>query len=149
MYMLAKGCTGEITVNAQNVKFVQEDTITPLKNVNIVVFASDANLSIEGLNISNEITKRPTDSNTDDKNIINFQGKNNTLIVEGDNKLTLETVYSGMNPYSAAIHIGDGLTIKGKGLSSLYVFNKSQSHNPALGAAIGSNGREKAVRLPL
>ena len=78
VYSLADGYTGNITVNAQNVKLTQQTPATQLENVSIVTRAEgNSNLWIENLNIAN----------TEDKNIIKFQGAGNRLTIKGTNIL--------------------------------------------------------------
>lgn len=101
VYSLADGYTGNITVDTQNVKLTQETPATQLSNVSIVTASGgNANLWIEDLNIAN----------TEDKNVIKFQGANNYLTVKGTNTLDNSLVY-----LSAAINVAEGLTIVGDG----------------------------------
>ena len=124
VYSLADGYTGNITVNAKNVKLKQETPANQLSNVSIVTASGgNANLWIENLNIKN----------TEDKNIIKFQGADNYLTVKGTNILDDNNTSSHTN--SAAINVGDGLTIVGNG--SL----EASSYN---GAGIGGDCQDTA-----
>ena len=72
-YILPKGFTGTVNINAQNVKITQEDPTTPLNNVTILGPAEgNLNLWIDTLNITN----------TDNKSIIKFNGSNNILPIK-------------------------------------------------------------------
>ena len=72
VYKLAKGYSGTINIDAENVKIIQEDPTTPLNDVHIVGLPKgNANLWIEDLNVEN--LEEHGDS------IIKFQGENNVL----------------------------------------------------------------------
>ena len=137
VYSLADGYTGNITVNAQNVKLTQQTPATQLENVSIVTRAEgNSNLWIEDLNIVH----------IDDKNIIKFQGADNYLTVKGENIFYQypEVVEHGgglssvITAMSATINVGNGLTIIGGGSLTLgYPF--PEYYSTLLGANIGSD----------
>lgn len=78
-YILPKGFTGTVNINAQNVKITQEDPTTPLNNVTILGRTEgNLNLWIDTLNIKN----------TDDESVIKFNGSDNILTFKGTSKLT-------------------------------------------------------------
>ena len=93
IYSLASGFSGTLNVSAQNVKIVG-DTSTTFTNAQINVTASNANLWIENLNITNSGTL----------SAIRFGSGTNTLIVKGNNTLSV-------GGSQAAINIGGGLNI--------------------------------------
>lgn len=99
IYQLSSGFSGTLNVSAQNVKIIGDGST--LSNVKINVTASNANLWIENLNISNG-----------DLSAIQFSSGTNMLIVKGTNNLTL-----GANTYAAAVNIGSSgeLNIVGDG----------------------------------
>ncbi len=124
IYSLADGYTGTITVNARNVKLTQQTPATQLSNVSIVTSSGgSSNLWIENLNIKN----------TEDKNIIKFQGADNYLTVKGTN--ILDDNDTSIHTNSSAVNVGDGLTIIGGG--SL----EASSYN---GAGIGGDHEDTA-----
>ena len=107
VYSLADGYTGNITVNAQNVKLTQQTPATHLENVSIVTRAEgNSNLWIEDLNIVN----------TENLPIVRFKGSNNYLTVKGTNFLS-DYPGDGDSWYkaTATIDIANGLTIIGDG----------------------------------
>ena len=134
VYVLANGYTGNITVNAQNVKITQEDSTTVLNNVSILgPSGGNANMWIEDLNIKNTI----------DKNVIKFRDTNNFLSVKGDNVLGVESDGSYPAWKSATINVGSGLTIEGHDSATLDVSHRLRSGGIiTTGSAIGSDGKE-------
>jgi len=93
VYVITKGFTGTININAQNVKLTQENSSTALENVSIIgPSGGNANLWIENLNIRN----------TEDKSVIRFQGANNILSVKGTNYLSVRISSTGNTAFSAA-----------------------------------------------
>ena len=124
VYMLAKGCTGEITVNAQNVKFIQEDPSTPLNNVTILGREeSEANLWIDNLNINTQV-RDP---------IIKFRGSGNVLTLKGTSYLTKSEEYS-------AINVGNGLTLEACKDDPTATLNVVSNGNNAIGIDYSSEG---------
>ena len=130
VYTLSKGYSGIVEVNAQNVKITQENSSTPLKDVSI--FSSSkgyANLWIENLNIENSMNHRDS--------VIKFYGEGNTLSFKGNN--FIKTNWSE----SAAIHVGNGLTLNGKDQAALNIeiLGNDDEKSPSA-AVIGSNPSE-------
>ena len=96
-YVLPKGFTGTVNVNAQNVRITQEDPTTALNNVTILGRQEgNLNLWIDSLNITN----------TDNISIIRFNGSENVLTFKGTSRLTQQ----GDDINRAAINVGQGLT---------------------------------------
>lgn len=105
-YVLPKGFTGTVNVNAQNVKITQEDPTTALKNVTILGRSEgNLNLWIDTLNIKN----------TDNVSIIRFNGSENVLTFKGTSKLKQQ----GGNLNHAVINVGNGLTLEDGGNGTL------------------------------
>ena len=127
IYFLADGYTGTITVEAQNVKLMQQTPATQLENVSIIgPSGGNANLWIEDLNIKN----------TQNKNIIKFQGADNYLSVKGTN--TFNNYQSGN---ASAINIGRDTKIIGDGFLTVV-----GSQN---GTAIGSDYNQSVGDLTI
>ena len=127
VYTLSKGYSGIVEVSAQNVKITQENPSTPLKDVSI--FASQeghSNLWIENLNVENSANHRDS--------VIKFHGEGNVLSFKGNN--FIKTSWSK----SAAIHVGNGLTLHGREHAELNIdmLGNTDKTSPSA-AAIGSN----------
>lgn len=132
VYTLAKGYSGIVEVSAQNVKIMQENPSTPLKDVSI--FGSQkghANLWIENLNVENSANHRDS--------VIKFHGEGNVFSFKGNN--FIKTSWSE----SAAIHVGNGLTLHGKDHAALNIDmpGRGDRLSPSA-AAIGSNPSENS-----
>lgn len=130
VYTIPSGYSGTITIASdvagatKGVKLVQADPTTALSNTYIVgPSGGNANLWLENVNIS--------DSNG--KNVIQFQGAGNVLSIKGSN-----TLLGG--GAKAVIHVGDGLTVEGTG---------SLTSASQMGAAIGTNQGETTNAAPL
>lgn len=132
--MLEKGFSGEITIKAKNVKLVQEDPSTALKDVYITTReGGETNLWIGDLNIAN---------NSEDRNFIKFQGSDNTLNFTGTNTFKSNLTGTTKTMNSAFINVGGGLTVEG-GVDGTGTFNfEKGSTNNHMGACIGSDSGE-------
>ncbi|MBR2215444.1 MAG: hypothetical protein IJ849_06755 [Selenomonadaceae bacterium] len=115
VYTIPSDFSGTINIKAKNVQL----SGTGLTNVNIIgPSGGGANLWIDGLDITN----------SDDDNIINFQGDNNVLSIRGDNSLK-----GSASGSTAIINVGGGLVVQGDGTSTLTISGHQQ------GAGIGSD----------
>ena len=104
-YKLAEGYTGNITISAKNVRLTQADPETALQNVSIIGNSGgNQNLWIEDLNIEN----------TEDKNVIKFQGADNHLTVKGSNTFSIIKESLG-TLLKAVINVSGRLSITGDG----------------------------------
>ena len=125
VYMLARDCTGTITVNAHNIKFVQEDPSTPLNNVKIISPEDgNANMWIKDLNITN----------TNGESVIRFRGTGNVLTFEGSSELK----HNSSRPTEAIVYVGEGLTLEGTGNLTVKAYGSSMTST-----AIGIDASEK------
>lgn len=145
IYMLARGYTGTVSISdgVSNVEIQQEDSSTALNEAFIVGPSNgNVNLWIDALNIYNET----------DKNIIDFKGQDNYLVLKNNNSLTRHAAQngSGTNAYIsyAGIHIGDGLTIEStmSGALNITMITDRTTIYPGISAAgIGTNDGEDST----
>ena len=133
VYTLSRGYSGIVEVSAQNVKITQENPSTPLKDVSI--FGSKeghANLWIENLNVENSINHRDS--------VIKFYGEGNVLSFKGNN--FIKNSWSE----SAAIHVGNGLTLNGRDQAALNIEMLGTDGKTSPSAAvIGANPSESST----
>jgi len=136
IYMLVKGYTGTVTMNAKNVYLTQANPGTALNNAYIVgPSGGKANLWIEGLNIHNPASS----TGSYDKNIIQFQGSGNYLTAKGNNTLFSDSYGSGGG---SVIYSGNELFVLGDGNLNIKgdsgMGNSKITISAAGGAGIGS-----------
>ena len=131
VYMLPKDFTGELPIEAKNVKLIQEDPSTALKDVYITKReGGETNLWLENFNVTN----------SKDKNFIKFQGSGNTFNFTGTN--SFKSNYSGTIINSAVINVGGGLTVEGGPSGDGKINFTAKSGSNLWGACIGSSSDE-------
>ena len=134
IYKLPEDYSGTISVNAQNVKIIQENPSTPLTDVHIVGPAEGhANLWLEGVNIENLAERGDS--------VIKFSGEDNVLSFKGDNSIKLGRTGN------AVINVGGGLTLNGSNNDATLNVEMIGTGGgvAASGAGIGSNDSEDST----
>ncbi len=131
VYMLPKDFTGELPIEAKNVKLIQQDPSTALKDVYITTReGGETNLWLENFNVTN----------TEDKNFIKFQGPDNTLNIVGENNFNDN--YNKEARKSAVINVGGGLTVEGGSAGNGKINFTNTTDNSYNGAVIGADYEE-------
>lgn len=149
VYIMSKGYEGHITINAQNVKIMQEDPDELIRKTSLECTNSESNLWLENVSIVNTSYIAPSNPYAVDRNLLKFNGEGNTLNIKG--KVTLENGGTSTSENFAVINVGEGLSIYGHGEKSdlrVIQFDYGPGQN-STAAAIGTDsGRNYPKNKP-
>jgi flagellin len=150
-YMMPVGYSGRITINATNVKIVQEDPAEQHFKTAIECMSAGVSLCLDNVSLINGSNGRDSriDGFTDttkNNNTIKFHGAGNTLTI--CNNVTLVGGCNGgensAQEQYAVVNSAEGLSIYGKGDNSyLYVDDRDGISGNPRAAGIGSDAGEK------